>query len=96
MPDYSKGIEISFTSSGLNYTAPDDGYLSIQMLLSTRVTGYVNVNGVTALSGASGSSSYFGQLNGQIVVRKGDLITATGNYDTENNHAYFYPMKGAN
>jgi hypothetical protein len=59
-------------------------------------TGYVKVNGVTALSGTSGSTSYFGQLDGQIVVRKGDLIIATGNYDIENSRAYFYPMKGAN
>ena len=97
-PDYENGIALSFTASGLTYTIPDNGYLSIQMLLkfSGAVTGYVKVNGITALSGTSGSTSYFGQLDGQIVVRKGDLITATGNYDIENSRAYFYPMKGAN
>ena len=97
-PDYENGIALSFTTSGLTYTIPDNGYLSIQMLLkfAGAITGYVKVNGITALSGTSGSNNYFGQLDGQIVVRKGDLITATGNYDTENSRAYFYPMKGAN
>lgn len=99
LPDYSNGIEVRFTSGGLNYTVPDNGFLTVQMLLVTNALGEIKVNGITVLRGKSGSSSYFGQLNGQIMVRKGDVITSVNAYaptDTGVNFAIFYPLKGAN
>lgn len=99
MPDYTKGINITFTSSGLNYTAPANGFLSVQETIVNNTLGEIKVNNVIVLRGNSGSNNYLGQLNGQIIVQKGDVITSTNVQTptgTQYNWATFYPMKGAN
>ena len=97
--DYTSGIDITFTSVGLNYTVPVNGVLSVQLLILANNVGEIQVNGVTVLRANSGSKNYFGQLNGQILVGEGDVITSVNvNAPTtaDYNWAKFYPMKGAN
>jgi len=98
-PDYTKGINITFKSTGFTYTAPANGFVSVQLLISANTLGELKINGVTVLRGNSGTKDTFGDFTGQVVVRKGDVITAVNGYDgtlTQYNWATFYPMKGAN
>ena len=99
LPDYTKGIGITFTSTGFTYTAPANGFISVQTLITANGVGEVKINGVTVLRGNSGTKDAFGDITGQVVVRKGDVITTTTAYSgtlTQYNWATFYPMKGAN
>ena len=99
MPDYTKGIGITFTSTGFTYTAPANGFVSVQILISQSAVGELKINDVVVLRGCSGTKETFGDITGQVVVRKGDVITTVSAYagTTETaNWATFYPMKGAN
>ena len=98
-PDYAAGISITVTTGfSTAYTAPANGYLSIFLASkpanSLSGTGHVYVNGNVALACNPTAGDQTGNLTGQIMVEKGDVVTSDNIYNESSNQAYFYPMKG--
>lgn len=88
MPDYSKGVGISFP-----YSVSENGYIKTQGLTAENELK-VFVNGVEVVYGSGWS--YGGKSNrftNMFPVSAGDNVTITG---TGLQNAVFFPMKGAN
>lgn len=95
VPDFSRQQEVS-----MPFTAPSDGWF-VAHAVNTTTTVYVN--DVSVAQGNWWSGSWSGNLNCQIIVKKGDIVTgATGtmrfipfveadyNNKNENKYLYFY------
>lgn len=89
MPDYTNAIAISGT-----YTAPSVGWVTIAAA-NVGVGGiYALVNNIPVARGDYASNgTWTGDLNCQIMVSKGDVIT---NLIGSPFHSYFIPCKGVN
>lgn len=82
MPDYSASVAVT-----MPYTAPSNGWFVASNQATSTI---VKINNVQVAMGSWAAGSWSGNLNCQIMVAKGDVITgATGTMN-------FMPCKGAN
>lgn len=92
-PDFSAGVEF-VCSQMVTYTAPCNGWIIVYQKITTDTgTPGISVNGVEILSllnMSENAPSITGELSGQFLVSKNDVITG----GVAGQGGIFYPCKG--
>ena len=85
MPDYTAGIEVSYSTLASGYTAPSKGILM----------GGCNPNGNTTITVNENIvwNAYEQNTPINIPLDEGDIVKI-GAIDSSSNYIYFYPYKG--
>lgn len=97
MPDYSGQISLPTGTTEQTYTAPSNGFIGYNFMMSGNNTGYVKVNDITVITNRPAGSNTYNSVSGIIPVNKNDVIKYWSNGTAKQyNNFQFYPMKGTN